>query len=48
MPSVRLKEFFAKDSSSACSAYSAVHLQFLDLKFQISNLRFYQNSHSKR
>ena len=24
------------------------HLQFLDLKFQISNLRFHQNSHSKR
>ena len=24
------------------------HLPFLDLKFQISNLRFHQNSHSKR
>ena len=36
MPRQIKNTFFATDSFSACSAYSAVHLQFLDFKFQIN------------
>jgi hypothetical protein len=47
MPSVKLEIHSSQGVLLPHVPYSAVHLQLLNLKFQISNLRFYQNSHSK-